>query len=272
MLTLSGFSLAKQPITWLAYNKPPANILEGKFKGLGFINLAQNELVKALPQYNHIDQQVTVGRFLHNLKLKKDACVFGLHKSTEREQYILFSEPALFHPNVRILITKNKAQQLNLHGVLDLTELLGKHNLTTNLIESRSYGKIIDLIIKDFTKNVFYRSSHSNSALFKMLDRGRFDFMITYPSAANFALNNIELKNEYVLLPIKGIPLYVSSAIGCSKTEWGKQTIESINNALNQVVKTKAYFEALSFWIEDNVEYDKFRKFYNQEFLMPNEK
>jgi len=199
--------------------------------------------------------------------LKKNACVFGLHKDIEREQYILFSDPALFHPNVRVLITKEKAQRFGLKGTLDLTDLLGKYKLTTNLIESRSYGKIIDLIVKGYQSNVFYRSSHSNSALFQMLDRGRFDFMITYPSAANYALKNLPLKNEYVLLPIKGIPLFVSSAIGCSKTQWGEQVIKDINVALKQVVRTQLYFDALSFWIEDNVEYDKFRRFYNQEFL-----
>jgi len=269
ILALSGFSMAKQPITWLAYNQPPAYIFQGEYSGKGFINLAQNELINVLPQYNHLDQQVTVGRFLHNLKLKKDACVFGLHKTVEREQYILFSEPALYHPNVRVLISKEKANELQLNGLLDLTDLLNKHNLTTHLIESRSYGKIIDNIVKDYPNKVFYRASHSNSALFKMLDRGRFDFMITYPSAASFALKNLQLKNEYVLLPIKGIPLYISSAIGCSKTAWGKQTIKDINVGLKQVVKTQQYFDALSFWIEESMEYDKFHNYYKNEFLAP---
>jgi len=261
------YSLAEQPINWLAYNQPPANILEGKYQGQGFINLAQKELIKVLPQYIHVDQHVTVGRFLHNLKLKKEACVFGLHKTIERDQYILFSEPALFHPNVRVLVAKEKARELNLNNQIDLKLLLGGYNLTTNLIESRSYGKVIDLLVKDYPNNVFYRSSHSNSALFKMLDRGRFDFMITYPSAANYALKNLELKNEYVLLPIKGIPLYVVSGIGCSKSQWGEQAIADINVALTKVVRTQSYFNALSSWVNNGLEYDEFRKSYNEKFV-----
>ncbi|WP_157826680.1 TIGR02285 family protein [Colwellia sp. 12G3] len=261
---------AKEQMTWYAYNQPPAYIFEGKFKNQGFINLTQEILIKTLTQYHHNTEQVTVGRFLHQLRLKENACVLGLYKTPEREKYILYSDNALMHRGLHVLISKKKAQHFKLTSPLDLAELLQKHNLSTIVIQGRSYGNMLDNILNKNLENVLSRSSQSNSQLYKMLALNRFDFLIDYPSTAAYAFKSKLLKSDdYVLLKINGIPSYIESSVGCSKTEWGYRAISAINIALKKEKNTKAYLDALLSWSSNLSDREDFIKFYYQEFLFP---
>ena len=100
-----------------------------------------------------------------------------------------------------------------------------------------------------------------------MLDHGRFDFMISYPSAINYAMKSILLKQAYTFLKIEGIPAFISGHIACSQTEWGKSVIRDINKVLLKVKNTSDYLEALSYWVKYNDNFEEYKNYYYNDFL-----
>lgn len=255
--------LGKEEITWYAYHQPPASILEGEYQGLGFMDQSLDLLIKALPQYEHHKVKVTVNRLVQQLKLKQKACAFGLYKTPQRESFILFSETALMHRNLRVLMHKSTFNRLELPTKIKLEQLFNKHNLTTYIVEGRSYGTAIDAVLEKYPYNVMKRSSSSNYGLYQMLERKRLDFVIDYPSTASYALDSHLLKFDYQLLEIEGLTPFSSSGIGCSKSNWGEKVVADINKALSEIKPKPSYFEALSYWSNQLPDNQAFQHYFN---------
>lgn len=260
-------AVAKKTLTWYAYHQPPAYIFKGEYKGLGYVNLVQQLIINALPQYQHVEIQVAVGRVIHDMKLEKEVCAIGLYANKDRKRYIAFSEPAIMNRNLHVLIKKEKADKLALNSSVNLDELFQKYGLATNLIDGRAYGTTIDMIIKKHLDKVSFRSSKSDSALYQMLERDRFDFLLIFPGAANYAIETKLLTSQYKTLRIENVPPFVTARIGCSKTAWGKKTVADINSVLKQVKQSSAYFNALSSWSAGSSDKQEFKQFYYNEFL-----
>ncbi|QBG37129.1 hypothetical protein [Litorilituus sediminis] len=119
---------AKATLTWYAYHQPPAFIFKGEYKGLGFANLTLQLLINALPQYQHNEVQVSVGRAMHDIKLQKNVCGFGIYPTKERKEYMVFSDDALMNRNVHVLIKTERAKRLNLAPSVNLAELFSRLN------------------------------------------------------------------------------------------------------------------------------------------------
>lgn len=258
---------ANEAITWYAYDQPPASIFNGPYKGLGFINKSQKLLINALSQYEHNEVQVSVGRFLHDLKLKKKVCIFGLGKTPERSKYVTYSNTALIHRNIHVLIKKEKAAKHLLSKSINLIDLFEKHNFSTSIVDGRFYGKTIDSILAKHQNNVLIRSSSADRALYKMLELNRFDFLLTFPSSANYAIETGLISADFELLKIKHIPAFMKTGIGCSKSEWGERVVIDINKALKEISSKPTYFEALSFWMKDEQDIQAFHNFFKREVL-----
>lgn len=262
----SFYASAQQQLIWFAYDQPPAYIFYGEQKGKGYINLAHAQLAQLMPQYQHVQQQMTVGRLLNDLK-HTDACAFGLFRNSERETYLYFSKPALLHRNLYVMMRTSLVNSLALGQSVQLDTLLGTHNLSLNVIDGRSYGKYIDRVLSKFPMNIRQRPSQATKNLFKMLDRERFDMMLVYPGAARYALSQLDLKHDYSLLKIKGIAPFTHSAIACHKSEFGKGVIKAVDIALEQLSKDYAYFDALSFWDKEMPDNNEFRAYYKKVFM-----
>ena len=58
--------------------------------------------------------------------------------------------------------------------------------------------------------------------------------------------------------------------VACSKTDWGKKTIETINHVLKQERPTKQYRAAYERWLAPST-IDQYRQMYKDIFLKQNE-
>lgn len=258
---------AKNLLTWYAYHQPPAYIFKGEYQGLGFANLSLQLLINALPQYQHSEIQVSVGRAMHDMKLGKNVCGFGIYPTKERKKHLVFSDDALMNRNVNVVIKTELAERLSLTAPVNLAELFSHHQLSTNIIDGRSYGTYIDNLVTKYPENVFLQSAKSDTALYQMLERNRFDFMLTYPSSANYAIETRILSSQYSILKIKGLTPFLKAGVACSNSEWGKQVISDVNLALKTIKSSNSYFNALSSWSKNNNDHEDFRRFYYSDFL-----
>ena len=260
---------SRKKIVWYAYDQPPAYIVSGEFANKGFINQALKLLTEAMPNYHHSYEHHSLDRVINALKTDRKVCFFGLFSTEERREFAYFSDYSLMHNNLQVLIPLKTAKRLSLANSVDVSALFNEYKLTVGIIGKRSYGDFIDTILKQHKNLTFIRTSSSTKHLFKMLDHGRFDFMISYPSAINFAMTSILLNQEYTFLTIEGVPDFISGHIACSKTDWGKRIITEINEVLPKVKNTTEYLEALSYWIKNNDNFEAYKAYYYNDFLKP---
>ncbi len=258
---------AKAPIDWYGYHQPPAVFMSGTDKGIGFVDQIQKIIIKNLPQYEHRIHKVTMGRTMHDMKAGKTVCNPALFNTPTRQIFVTFSNYSVMHPNLQVVMKNTLANSLKLDTEVDLNLLFKHHKLIMSRVASRSYGHYLDNILLQYNSLINDRASDSNFALFKMLESDRIDFIISYPSVANYAILKLQSKHQYRTLKIKGVAPYVMGSIGCSKTPWGEKVIADINKVLAKLKITDAYFNAISSWQNQQTLNQEYRNFYQKNFI-----
>ncbi|WP_448213547.1 TIGR02285 family protein [Colwellia sp. MEBiC06753] len=262
MISINAF--AKDEIIWYSYDQPPASFEHGEYKGTGFLQRVRSQIITQLPQYNHLSQEANVSRMIYDKKQGKQVCYPALIRTKERENYIDFSDLAVMHYKVHVLMKAEQAQALNLHDEVDIEQLFSQHGLVMARVESRSYTTVIDKVLANHSDKMLDYSTNSITQLYQMLERGRVDIILTYPSVANFNLAQLGITDDYVLLAIKGIDKFIVSPVGCSKSEKSEQLIANINLALAEIKKSSWYFSAMTSWLKPSQITDDYRQHYNR--------
>ncbi|WP_448213549.1 hypothetical protein [Colwellia sp. MEBiC06753] len=131
-------------------------------------------------------------------------------------------------------------------------------------IKHRSYTKEVDAILARHQDSVVSHSTNSITLLFQMLIKDRVDFMLTFPSVANYNLNLLNKIDDYVMLPIDGIDEFIVSRVGCTKNAESQQLIQDINHALTQIKRQPWYFSSLTSWLRPEQITEKFKQHYHQ--------
>lgn len=258
---------AKEELTWYNHHQPPSVMLSGKYRGQGSVDRILKLLIEQLPQYRHDHLQVTMGRVLHDMESGKKVCFPAMLKNDERLKFVEFSKYSVMQHNLHVLISAKLAAQYRLKNTVGLRELFYRHGLIMAKLTARSYGKVIDEDLSEHHTSIVEKVSTSTDGLYKMLDKGRVDFLVSYPKDATFALSKLDTKRKYKTLKIKELDTFIVGSVGCSKGEWGTQVISDINTAMDRIRNTDAYFQALTAWLDDTKVDDEFHRFYQQQFL-----
>lgn len=253
-------------VTWYAYDQPPAHIFEGKYKQQGYINKAQQLVTERMPTYRHVEVLASVGRIMRDLR-SKDICVFGLFKTPERQQYVAFSQPALIHRNLVVMMKKSTASKHQLAQTVSLHYLLGDLQLNVYTIDGRSYGNTIDGILKEHKRRVSTRATKSTRDVYRMLQRDRTDFILVFPESVNYAMEVSGFEFEYELLAIDEVPKLTHSYIGCHDSNQGRQIIKDIDRALTELVQGYDYLDAMATWERGDLNQQGFKEYYQHVFM-----
>lgn len=257
-----------ETIFWQINHAPPATIIEGQYKGEGFVDLILKQLITELPQYEHKIIVSSMARSIFDLKEKKHICLPALFPTNKRKQFMHFSKASVAHPSHRIVFN-NKVKFLQ-KDELSLIELLENNTYVLGLDKARSFGDQIDKIItnKTYIRNVYLFSSESPNRLLYMLNMGRIDYTITYPFQVSYykKQNNLD-SDEFNIFKISGAKQYVIGSVACPKTIWGKKIIDDINIVLEKLKPSNGYHQALGKWWETEAHSDDFLQYYNDVFL-----
>ena len=257
-------------IFWQTYHRPPGVILTGPNEGAGFIQQVLKLIIKKLPEYEHKMPLSTLARAITDIKYKKFSCHPALFKTTEREEFMYFSNAAMVNPTNRIIARKDFFDDYLRDGWLDLREITEYQNFTFALIKGRSFTPDIDDVLAQYLNgnNMFLMSNTDLSPTFQMIELGRVDATIAYPFELNYYTQHDQLSKQHLeTYPILGVPLYSIGHVACPKNEWGKMVITKINAVLEALKPTKAYKYALTSGWQDNRNDPSFEAFYRNEFL-----
>lgn len=266
LLSLCRCAWANKEITWYSYHQPPATIYQGPHKGQGYVDQLVALLIKALPDYDHHLMQVTLGRIKQDMKMGRKVCFPAMARTPEREQYALFSHNFMMQPSLRVLIKKDQSLPFQSQAV-SLENMFSTHGLTMGRVAGRSYGQSIDPTLSRYNNQIISRVDKSNLGLFRMLDKGRIDFILSYPHEAGYALSGINSQTQYTSLAIEGLPAFTKGGIGCSRNNWRHQVIEDINQALLVLRQQPTYLKTMTQWLDQQVVTPDYYQFYQQHFI-----
>jgi len=258
-----GTAHARETLTWLLRDFPPLTIFSGPQTGQGAIDRLMPELIARMPEYDHQIMHVNRAR---GTQMLQDPDVFAcdptLLWTPERGQTILFSIPTYATPGNGVTIERSNhgmfAPFLTEGRHIDLNALLASNTVKTGIVAERSYGPVIDKILRSTAHPDSLILHYGNAAVGSMLQMerlDRFQAIISYwPEARYHAQQQGIPLDELEFFPVKDAPKYQFAHIGCSKTDKGRDAIEIINREM-RVLRTTKLVLFYADWMVNRQEY-----------------
>ncbi len=256
-------------ITWHIFDAPPLMIVKGEKKRTGIVDGVRSLLQANLPGREHRELALPYKRFLLYAQNGMNICTAYLFKTSEREQYLTFSEPAIVFPGYEIILHSDTYRALDYPERLSIRDMFEKHRLRLATNKIRSYGAKIDPLLKEFEEQgKISRNPGSTTLVFRLLVAKRSDFMIDFPNRILYWAHELGIDaDDYHSIPIQEDYNAAVSYIACPKTPWGKNVIKQVNAVLNEHRQTKKYFDILLRWSPDYHQ-QEIEELYNTHLLM----
>ena len=153
---------------------------------------------------------------------------------------------------------------------LQLDELTRQPNLIFAVIKNRAYGTSIDnFIAKQLDQQQRLDITSDNlSYMFRLLTVNKVDVTFAYPfEVAWFTKDKPQYRDNLILRPVANQPQFLVGHVTCPKTDWGKQVISRIDEALKNLKPTDKYKQAMTRWWPEQSIDNTFERFYQDHFL-----
>lgn len=264
--------LAKDSITWMEAVAPPFFIHAGILKGQGYEDLITDIIVENLPEYEHSHMIANISRHYQQWKQGEKSCALAMFKTPEREEFAYFSIPSVFTLPTVLIIHKDNFDKFGGKKSVSLQQLLEGDQFTIGRSDNRSYGLLFDTTLNTYgnENNIFsFEGAELSLNLFKMLIAGRIDALPALPEEAMYLAETLEFKDEIMTLNInenQNNPSASLTYVACSKTDWGKNTIDKVNNVLLKERPSIEYRAAYERWLDPS-SIDNYRELYKDVFL-----
>jgi uncharacterized protein (TIGR02285 family) len=263
---------AQDSLAWMEAVAPPFFIHDGELKGQGYEDLITGILKTNLPQYSHSHLKANITRHYQQWKQGEKTCSVGMYKTPERLEFTYYSIPSVFTLPPVLIIHKDRFQAFGGEKMVNLVKILQGGNLIIGRSNNRSYGIEFDTALKTYSndKNTFtYEGPELSKNLFNMLLAGRIDALPGLPEEAMYLAETIGIRDQIMTLSVEENQINPESSlsyVACSKNEWGKTAIETINQVLLAQRPTENYRAAYERWL-DSSSIDGYRKLYQEVFL-----
>jgi len=264
--------LAKDSITWMEAVAPPFFIHDGDLKGQGYEDLITDLLAEKLPLYEHKRTVATISRHYQQWKQGEKSCSLAMFKTPEREEFVYFSIPSVFSLPTVLIIRQDNFDSFGATKTVNLQNLLESKEITIGRSNNRSYGVLVDNVLNQYgnKNNIFsFEGSELSLNLFKMLIAGRIDALTGLPEEAMYLAEMMGFKDQIMILNIAENQNDHDASltyVACSKTEWGKKTIDTINSVLLEQRPTEQYRAAYERWLDPS-SLENYRQLYKDVFL-----
>ncbi|KYG65106.1 hypothetical protein AZI87_11075 [Bdellovibrio bacteriovorus] len=241
-------------IPWAVVDLPPFYILSGPHIGEGRIDRIRVLIQKELPEIQFVDMNIGIGRAVELWKMNKEVCYGAALKTKERMRWAYFTVSAFQPGSELMLVTMNRALLETPAKKVSLKKLLRENRWKGFIPMERSYGEVIDKIIKENyvptnTKDPRILTADFGSIL-KMVAKKRYDFTLEYSSVVN-AYNARNITEPALMMkPVLESTSYVPLHFACTKNEWGRDMVQKVDQAMQKIALTKEYQEAVEAWME----------------------
>jgi len=230
----------KNTITWMVDESDFIELyLSEKQVSIG-IDTA-NLVLQQLPHYTIEFNASPVPRTNQQLKINDNVCTANRIKTIDREASNLFSLPMSLHPSARLYYRKDSvnipealiAQDGTLINLAALVTVNAKANF--GIARGLSYGEMLDDVIANIPSDrvSFYNSEKRYKSGPKLLSDGLLDMTLLY-SSQWLQLNDTPLPadSNIAYIPLKQVPYFIPTYIACSRSAFGHNVINDINEVL----------------------------------------
>lgn len=259
-------------IAWLEAVAPPFFIHEGSLTGQGYEDLITDIIKEQLPQYEHKHMKANISRHYQQWKQGEKACSLAMFKTPERMEFAYFSMPSVFTLPPVLIIHKDKFEKFGGRKKVSLAEILKSNEFVIGRSNNRSYGIEFDNTLNSYgnKKNIFaYEGPELSKNLFKMLLAGRIDALPGLPEEAMYLAETLGFRDQIMTISIEENQVNHDASltyVACSKTPWGKKTIDTINKILLEQRPSERYRAAYERWLDPS-SLEGYRKLYSEVFL-----
>ncbi|MEX0299589.1 MAG: hypothetical protein AB3N28_11015 [Kordiimonas sp.] len=254
----------RETLIWFVWNLPPEFIPDGKWKGQGYADKFLAFFIKNLPEYNHKIEFVNVARWSREA-LEPNRCTAHLWGGFFPDQLILSEPYTVTPPQVGIFPAKVQEQFGPPNTRISLKHLLKDTYLMIAIISLdldegalQSRYPILHPLLAPYvnTPKIIEQNSNLNVPSLKLLDYGRADYLIGYPSTITAQKRVFGFERDYVAYYFEEHHFYKKIYAACSKTSAGQKVINRVNSLLTE----DTHREFLSYHEEWNMGDPEFRR------------
>lgn len=263
-----------ESIHWIRSDTPPFHISSGQYQGQGICDLLLDKLIKATPAIQHKVSPLPQGRIGALMDEGEKVCFpCMIHRATPTAR-ASYSVKTTLYPPFQIITSKATASRLKstYGGEIPAKQLTANRDFVFGLEKGRKFGPVLDeiLVTNQSLKHAvtLYNKKATTTALFRMLQLGRIDYLIDYATTLQF--QKTRGIDGLISLPIAEIKNdFVYGAIGCSSSaadNFADKALSSINRTLKEVVlPSDDYIQNQQFWMGHSV--DNYQQLYKGAIL-----
>ncbi len=259
----SSIAENKPPLLWFIWDLPPEFIVSGPLKGQGYADKFLDFFIDNLPEYDHSIQHVNIPRWSREV-MGSNRCTAHVWGGFFPDQLML-SKPYSFTPPQMAIFPKRLQQRIGPKGTMvSLEELLKPQDLKLMIVglnfsdkAKQSRYPVLHKYIAPYIgkTNLIEQISHSNIINLRLLELGRADFTLGYPTTVTTQKRVNDLKGEYIAYGLKEHNAYKNVYVACRNNAFGRDVIEKINKLLT----AETLMKFLSYHEEWNNRDEKFR-------------
>jgi len=243
---LAGAASAEE-VVWMLPAVAPAVIAEGPFIGQGGTELALRRLGEALPQFQWRYEAAAPMRIVHEIERRPGVCAFGLAKTPEREEIVLFNNRPMVSPGYGVILREDRLAEfhrfLDADGAIDLDRLAEAKNLSGGYPLGRPrYSPLKEFIERNGGRLTV---DGDTGRLFRQLKAKRLDYLFGVRDEALYWGESIKL----ISLPIAGMQRFGKGYIACSKGAVGEAVIAAVNGYLDDEAHWGAFLAPWARWL-----------------------
>jgi len=251
----------KLKIDWLLPNSPPFYLSDNSDE-LGLCEALVKKLRAALPKIDHNLLIIPQARINKMMRDGEKVCFPCMIYRKQGNALATFSQPTIIYPPFVIVANVKTAHKIKAKygSPLDIKLLLNDPSWLLGREGARRYGETLQPILEQslaYHKSVLtFTSTESTTALIRMLQKNRIDYIIEYPVNINYqkSLGYTDLE----MLGVKQLKnSFIYGAVGCAtaaKDNFAINAISAINAALNKsVLVDEEYRKYIKRWMSGSI-------------------
>ncbi len=255
---LPGLARADR-IIWLNSEFPPMAMSQGPQAKQGYINVLASFLADALPQHQFGEQVVPWQRAMHIAERGGPYCLLAAFQTPEREAYLRFSKPYGYVFPLGLVTRRAQreafADYLNADGQIQLARLLQDQHLRPGIASQRSYGSLIDNLLKSASDSQGaaisqIHQSESTSGLFSMLDHQRIDYTFSYPGELVYFASRHQDLQFYL---IEGNDRLLPGRLSCTRSAQTDRAFADLTGILETNKHQDVLRSSYERWLPDDL-------------------
>ncbi|GAA0339714.1 hypothetical protein GCM10009092_00230 [Bowmanella denitrificans] len=242
---------APHRFTWAINDAPPFHIHSGKYQGQGFCDVLVNQMQKYIPGQHEL-LNLPPARIAKLREQGAPLCFPCMIKRQDTSS-TRYSDATLYYQPHKIITNPSIAASMQTEFGLPvpLTQLLQDQRFSFGRPLGRQYGAQLQPVIDQYADQSKVHTQLSGPqptmTALRLVANGKLDYSLDYRVIGrHFELTE---HGELTYLDIQenqNNPII--GAVGCSNSEWGKESIARINQALPLVLRSEAYLRNLDFW------------------------